>query len=214
MMRSKAFLALEFILLCLAVPGYIIFNHYAPFMFAFLWGATLYCYAIIRAFYFKGWRDLWKWEAVTWPHMKPILARWMAGVIGMAVFLYFYDKSNYFSLWHTRPQMIPYIMLLYPVLSALPQEFIFCNFFFKRYEPFFGRGQIMVLASAFVFCYVHFLYLNPVAPVLSFVGGLIFAHTYQKHHSLALVTIEHSLYGNALFLIGLGPYFFSGQVSG
>jgi membrane protease YdiL (CAAX protease family) len=96
------------------------------------------------------------------------------------------------------------------VLSALPQEFIFCSFFFERYKAFFGEGRGMIVASAVVFAYAHCLYLNPVAPTLSLLGGLIFASTYRKTKSLALVTIEHGLYGNALFLIGLGTYFYSG----
>lgn len=70
----------------------------------------------------------------------------------------------------------------------------------------------MIIASAITFAYVHMLYINPIAPILSFVGGIIFAQTYYKHRSLALVTIEHGLYGNFLFLLGLGWYFYSGSV--
>ena len=40
----------------------------------------------------------------------------------------------------------------------------------------------------------------------------IFASTYSKTKSLALVTIEHGLYGISLFLIGLGWYFYGGAV--
>lgn len=214
MIRSKPFLIIEFLLLCIAVPGYIILSRSAPFMFTFLWGATLYCFLILRVFYFKGWHDLWRWDQVTWAHMKPILMRWVLGVISMAGFLYFYNPGAMFGLWHRNPEIIPWILFLYPVISALPQEFIFCSFFFRRYAPFFGSGWVIVAASAVVFAYCHILYINPVAPVLSLAGGIIFAMTYLKHKSLALVTIEHALYGNALFLIGLGQYFYSGGVSG
>lgn len=214
MARSRILLVVEFLLLCVAVPGYIIFTKSASYMFYFLWGSTLYCFIILLVFYFKGWGELWRWDQVTWRHMKPILVRWGCAVIGMAAFLYFYNPGNFFALFKTRPEIIPWILVLYPIISALPQEYIFCSFFFRRYQPFFGNGTGMVAASAVIFAYTHILYLNPVAPVLSLAGGLIFAQTYRKHHSLALVTIEHSLYGNALFLIGLGSYFFSGGVSG
>ncbi len=70
----------------------------------------------------------------------------------------------------------------------------------------------MMIASAVMFAYAHLLYINPVAPTLSLLGGLIFASTYLKTKSLALVTIEHGLYGNVLFLIGLGYYFYGGNV--
>jgi len=71
----------------------------------------------------------------------------------------------------------------------------------------------MILASALVFAFAHVLYINWIAPLLSFIAGIIFATTYAKTKSLALVTIEHGLYGNALFLVGLGWYFYGGAVA-
>ncbi len=181
-------------------------------MFAFLWGAAGYCFLIYRYCFFKGWGDLWKWDQVTWAHLKPILLRWVLACIGMTIFLYFYDYDRMFYLAMKRPAFIPVLFVLYPLISALPQEFIFCSFFFNRYETFFKTGWPMIIASAITFAYVHMLYINPIAPILSFVGGIIFAQTYYKHRSLALVTIEHGLYGNFLFLLGLGWYFYSGSV--
>lgn len=70
----------------------------------------------------------------------------------------------------------------------------------------------MVIMSAIVFAYAHMLFINPIAPTFSFVAGLLFAVTYLKTKSLALVTVEHALYGNAIFVIGLGYYFYSGAV--
>jgi len=83
---------------------------------------------------------------------------------------------------------------------------------FERYKKFFKSDIAMIIASAVVFAYAHVLYINWVAPFLSFIAGLIFATTYSKTKSLALVTIEHGLYGNVLFLIGLGWYFYGGAV--
>ena len=45
------------------------------------------------------------------------------------------------------------------------------------------------------------------------IGGLLFANTYNKHRSLLLVSIEHGLYGNTLFFIGLGWYFWGGSLN-
>jgi len=205
-------LAVEFFLLCLVVPGIIIWGGYAEQMFAFLWAAAAYTFVVYYRNHFNGWRDFWRWDAVRWKNLKPVLVRWIFACVAMLVFLYFYNPDRMFGLWRERPEIIPYLLVFYPLASALPQEFIFCAFFFKRYQPFFGKGALMVLASAVVFAYAHVLYINPVAPVISFFGGLIFAMTYRKHGSLALVTIEHALYGAALFLIGLGRYFYSGGV--
>ena len=209
---QKPYLIFEFVVLCLLVPGYIIVTKSAPFLFSFLWGATLYGFLILRAHYHEDLRHIWKWSAVKWDTMKPILIRWLLASIGMAIFIYFYDPERFLYLPRERPEILPLLATFYPVFSALPQEFIFCSFFFARYAPFFGNGKWMVLASAVVFAYAHVLYINPVAPVMSFLGGLIFANTFLKTKSLALVTIEHGIYGISLFFTGLGWYFYSGNV--
>lgn len=205
-------LILEFIILCIAVPGYIILFRHAPYMFVFLWGATLYAFVIMAMTKTQSWREVWGWDQVRWKNLQSILIRWVVACGLMLGFLYWYSPEQVFYLVQTRPGFIPVLLMMYPILSALPQEFVFCSFFFHRYQRFFGAGTGMVLASALVFAYAHILYINPVAPVLSLAGGLIFAQTYRKTKSLSLVTIEHALYGNALFIMGLGVYFYSGGV--
>lgn len=212
MSKAKALLSLEFLILCIVVPGYIIINRLAPFMFCFLYGACLYGYIILRLRYHETLKDIWKWNQVTWENLKPMILRWVLACIGMTIFLWLYDPARFFGMAIDRPHLIPFLLILYPLVSALPQEFIFCSFFFDRYKPLFGTGTPMIAASAITFAYAHVLYINPVAPTLSLLGGIIFAQTYYKTRSLALVTIEHGLYGNFLFLIGLGWYFYGGSV--
>ena len=206
-------LALEFILLCICLPTVIIAYRFAPYMFFFLWSAAAYCYCVLRFRYKEHLSDLWKWSSVTWDNMRPILIRWVFASIGMLAFIYFYDPEKVFGIVRDRPQIIPFLLVMYPVLSALPQEFIFCSFFFERYKAFFKTERTMIVASAIVFAYAHVLFINWVAPALSLIAGLIFAMTYAKTKSLALVTIEHGLYGNVLFLVGLGWYFYGGAVA-
>lgn len=100
------------------------------------------------------------------------------------------------------------VMLLYPLLSALPQELLYRSWFFRRYEPLFGPEAGMVLASALSFSFLHIVYDNPWALALSFAGGLLFARTYRRSRSLMLVTAEHALYGCLVFTIGMGGYFY------
>ena len=211
-LKSRGFLAVEFLCLCILTPGYIIVTASAPYMFAFLWAATLYGYVILRLVYHDHLKDIWKWKSVRWSAMRPVLARWVLACIGMTVFLYFYDADRILAMVMDRGGFVIILLFLYPIVSALPQEFIFCSFFFERYKPFFGEGYVMVAASAITFAYAHCLYLNPVAPTLSLLGGIIFALTYLKTKSLAMVTIEHGLYGDFLFFIGLGWYFYGGSV--
>ena len=211
--NSRLYIIAEFLLLCIAVPGYIIATKSAPFMFTFLWSAALYCFVIMRFHYQLKIKEIWRWQAVSKKTMRPLLIRWAIATLAMLAFCAFYDPDRLFYIPRERPKVMVFLLFLYPVLSALPQEFIFCSFFFKRYKGAFGKGALMIAASAIVFAYAHVLYINPVAPTLSLIGGLIFAYDYAKHKSLALVTIEHGLYGNSLFIIGLGWYFYSGSVA-
>ena len=213
-MNNKIYLAVEFTLLCLLIPAIILFYSLANYMFIFLWSVALYCVFIYRRFFYVNWKTVWKWEAVNWSNLKPILIRWAISSFAMVLIIIFYDGEKLFHIFHHRPEIIPILIFVYPILSALPQEFIFCSFFFKRYQVFFGKDKMMIVVSALVFAWAHVLYINPIAPVVSLFGGLIFAHTFYKSRSLALITLEHGLYGNSLFLSGLGYYFFSGAVAG
>lgn len=214
LIKSRPYLLLEFLLLCGLIPAIIIANTWAVLMFRFLYGAAIYAAIILYLTDARSVREHWKWDAVTWANMKPILLRFAASACGMVLLVYWYDPDRAFYIARERPEFIPLLMIAYPVLSAFPQELVFCTFFFARYKTFFGTGKLLILASAVVFAYAHILYINPLAPLLSFLGGLIFALTYAKTRSLALVTIEHGLYGNALFFCGLGWYFYSGGVGG
>ncbi len=144
-------LAIEFFLLCIALPTTIIVFKLAPFMFVFLWSAAGYCFLVYRKDIIARYREFWKWEAVTWQAMKPILIRWVLCCIGMTVFIYFYDPERMFGLWERAPQFVFILFLAYPILSAFPQEFIFCSFFFKRYDAFFTTERAKIIASAIVF---------------------------------------------------------------
>ena len=209
---TRFWLGVEFILLCVVLPGIIIAGRLAPYMFFFLWSVAGYCLLVDKTGRSQSWRDVWQVAAVNWLNLKGVLARWVVCSIGMAVFVAFYDPDRFFALVRERPLFVPILMIIYPVLSALPQEFIFCHFFFRRYKPFFPTDRMMIIASAVTFAWAHVLFINWVAPVFSFVAGLIFACTYAKTRSLALVTLEHGLYGNVLFIVGLGWYFYGGAV--
>ena len=45
--------------------------------------------------------------------------------------------------------------------------------------------------------------------VLSTVGGLLFGATYLRTRSVLLASVEHTLYGCAIFTVGLHEYFYA-----
>lgn len=203
---------IEFIFLCLLLPTYIWTTNSGNMMFGFLWLAFVYTVYIWWKTSDKNWRDEWNWKAMTWLNIKPVLIRWIIATIIICIFTWIYEPNRLFFIPLERPEIIPFLVLAYPILSALPQEFIFCSFFMKRYGPYMRSDRSKIIVSAIVFGYAHMLFINWIAPVFSFFGGLIFAHTYLKTRSLALVTFEHGLYGNSIFLAGIGYYFYSGAL--
>ncbi len=212
-LNHKAFLIIELFVLAIVIPTIIITQKLAPKMFSFLWGTTLYCIIVYLLTSPRDLNRVWNWPAVNWQTLRPIVLRWAAISVALLGFTWLLFPEKLFMLQRERPEILAIILFAYPILSALPQEFIFCTFFFKRYEIFFGADTRMLLASAIVFAYAHVLFINWVAPTLSLIAGLIFAHTYQTKQSLSLVTIEHALYGNTLFFIGLGWFFWGGSIS-
>lgn len=208
---AKRWLIIEFLLLCVALPSAVLIFHLAPFMFVFLWGTALYGYIVLNIQHRHVFDSIWRLREITRERMfKIILPRWALACFAMTGFIYLYDPERMFFLLTENPKLVFMIMFLYPVFSALPQEFIFCTFFFERYKALFQTERARIIGSACVFAYAHMLFINWVAPFLGLIAGLIFALTYSKTRSLALVTLEHALYGNFLFLVGLGWYFYSG----
>jgi membrane protease YdiL (CAAX protease family) len=104
------------------------------------------------------------------------------------------------------------VMLLYPVLAAYPQELIFRAFFFHRYRCLFPNDLTLVIANGVSFGLAHLLFGNWIAVVLSTLGGLLFAYRYLRTGSLLAVSLEHGLWGDFLFTVGLGRYLYSGSI--
>lgn len=146
------------------------------------------------------------------PQLGMILLRFSALALLLAATVALWRPGLLFDLLRTQPWLWGALMIFYPLLSVLPQEFLFRAFFFHRYQPLFGDGAGIVLASAAAFAFVHIVFGNWLAVALSFVGGLLFATTYRWNRSVPLVWLEHALFGNFIFTIGLGRYFSSGAL--
>lgn len=110
-----------------------------------------------------------------------------------------------------RLRFLAVIWLLYPLLSALPQELIFRALFFHRFAPLFPNREAAVLVNAAVFSFAHLMYWSVVVAVLTFAGGWIFARAYLRR-GFPSAWLLHAIAGNVLFSVGMGAYFWSGAV--
>ena len=64
-----------------------------------------------------------------------------------------------------------------------------------------------MIASGLLFGWAHIVVHDGAAIALATVGGLMFAATYERRRSTLLVSIEHGLYGDFIFTVGLGASF-------
>ncbi len=148
------------------------------------------------------WRQHLIWIAITF--IPPALAMTACTAYLIADKFFIFPKES-LAFWGL-------LLVFYPILGAYPQEIIFRGFFFRRYRTLFPKRLTMVLVSSLCFGWAHLMYANWVAPVLSGVGGVLFAYRYLRSNSLLMVGIEHGLWGNFLFTVGIGWYFYSGAI--
>lgn len=135
-------------------------------------------------------------------------------VVGGGLFVLAYAWQSSRVLWfvkeHTRLWAI--VMVIYPLLSVYPQEIIYRAFLFHRYDNLFPSSWAKIIISAAVFGYMHLVFGNIIAVLLTIAGGMIFAVTYESTKSLFLTSLEHALYGWLIFTAGLGQFFFHGTL--
>jgi membrane protease YdiL (CAAX protease family) len=209
--RRRLYLAMEFASIFIGLPSLSICLRHAIHPIPALWCLAALCaWVLKRDGYFTRHR-LWGGS----PTGKQILftiGRFllMAAAIGLLTVLFEHDRVLVFP--KTRPVMWLIVMFLYPLLSAVPQGIVYRAFIFHRYGKLFGKGWAIIAASGLAFCYAHIFFMNTVAIVLTLVGGFMFALTYQRSRSLLFSCVEHALYGDYIFTIGLGYYIYSGAV--
>ncbi|PPR15881.1 MAG: hypothetical protein CFH33_01158, partial [Alphaproteobacteria bacterium MarineAlpha9_Bin3] len=63
-----------------------------------------------------------------------IILRWMFASLLLLIITFYFFNDKFFIIQNNKPEILWKIMILYPIFSALPQEFIFCKFFFYRYK--------------------------------------------------------------------------------
>ncbi|MBX2806509.1 MAG: CPBP family intramembrane metalloprotease [Hyphomicrobiales bacterium] len=103
------------------------------------------------------------------------------------------------------------VMIMYPLISVTTQEIMYRVFFFHRYKPLFERDpQGAIVLNAVLFSFSHIVFQNVTTLIISLLGGLLFAWRYQSSKSYWALVLEHSIYGNLIFTVGLGKYFYTG----
>lgn len=212
MVNRKARLLVEFTALFVAVPLWVAIALPAdrmPMAFFAVFAVGMVFLAITpgvrRAEIWSGWRDL---------DARFLWLTLGGGAVALLLVAWWFVPEMIFFLPQRMTGLWLLIMLLYPVVSALPQEIFFRQLFFRRYGGLFGREWLAVAVNAGVFGLAHLAYWNWMALGLSTAGGIIFARAYLHHGGMVAAILLHALLGMVVFTVGLGFFFYHGAISG
>jgi uncharacterized protein len=204
------FLALEFSFLFLAIPLLIYYRVIPNLPILYLLLGAIAAMLFLHHSPGFGIAQLISTKNIQ-PHLVAMLFRDLIFLILLGIAVRVFTPELLFSFVRRSPGLWALVMLLYPLVSVLPQELLYRVFFFERYERLFGDGWVMLVASALAFGFVHLIFGNWLSVILCVIGGFLFAFTYHSSGSFLLVCLEHAIFGNFIFTIGLGRFFYHGS---
>ncbi|MQQ07949.1 CPBP family intramembrane metalloprotease [Epibacterium sp. SM1979] len=209
-MTIKQRLRLEFALFYLVSPALIALflppTQMFPALFAFT-GLGLLLLALTPRFHWSRLLD----GARSW-QLREFLAFTFFCLTSFTALIYLLRPESAFLLVRERPELLGMIWLFYPLVSALPQELLFRVLFFRRYRAILPRGAQANLLNAAVFSLAHLMYWSWVVALITFAGSFVFSHAYRVRGSFFYTVLLHAIAGNLLFTVGMGAYFYSGNV--
>lgn len=140
------------------------------------------------------WRSFWKQVFI-----KLLIIAFLT-----VLYMLFTAKADLFFVLYRKPKLWVIILFAYAMFSVYPQELIYRTLYFQRYNALFKSKSLFIFINAVVFSLAHIFYRNPLVLLMTFLGGILFALTYDKTKSTLLVAIEHTIYGCWLFTVGMG----------
>ena len=155
--------------------------------------------------------SLWRSSALK-KNYKGMLKQFIIIAVVMTALIYLFIPDHLFSLIKKDPLLWALLMILYPIISVYPQELLYRTFFFHRYKMLFNKRWQMITVNALLFGYMHIIFQNWIAVGLTVLGGFLFASMYERTRSSLFVSIAHALYGDLIFTVGLGTYFYAGTM--
>jgi uncharacterized protein len=199
----------EFLALFVAVPLVIAVALPPSAMFSALFAATVV--GVILLHWTRGfrWSDL-SAGGIDWRAVGAFSAVTFVCALGVA--LATTPGGDVLAFARNQWPLLIMIVVLYPVLSALPQELVFRPLFFRRYCAILPGGWAGIVLNAALFSFAHLMYWSAIVAGMTFFGGLAFAWAYARRGSFPMAVVMHALAGQIVFALGLGLFFYSGNV--
>ena len=171
-------------------------------------------YAVLRLSNKISWRRLFAKPLPGWWRGPCVTASLALLLITFYIFifeqqsLFNFPKEN-FALWLL-------FILLYPLFSVLPQELVYRVYIFEVHKNLLSPPLVALLVSSLLFAWVHIVFAGWVAVGACMLAGLALGYNYAvnrtKKGAIWPIILEHSLYGQMIFTLGLGQYFYYPRV--
>jgi len=203
--RKKTLLAVEFVCLFFLFPILFAISLRGTHPFPFIVAGGLFAASYLlrdKEFSHSSFGDLFSLR----DHGKRIFATFFALALFALIAIALIKPESLFDYPRHKTTFWMAVLVFYPLLAVYPQELFYRAFLFRRYRLLFPSDQAMISVSALTFGFAHIIYGNIPAVLLTLIGGYLFAITYQRSHSILVVSLEHALYGCLLYTIGLGQF--------
>ena len=205
--RARARRAAEFLALYLGGPLAMALAMPPDRLWPAFLGVTLVALVLLARTPGFDWRELAQ-GGVAWGEVGLVAAVTAVVAAGLVWLLV---PGQALALPRRAPGLWVAIVLIYPFLSALPQELVFRVLFFRRYGGLFDGRRVAVAVNAAGFGLAHLMFWNWVAAALTVAGGVIFARAYLRRGFVQAVLL-HAIAGGIIFTSGLGSFFYHGAV--
>jgi membrane protease YdiL (CAAX protease family) len=207
--RTEPILAAEFAFLFVGLPLLMALAVPADWLWPILFSVTGLSLVLLGRTPGFSWAELGRgWLRLDW---RMIAAPASLTAAAAALLVWWLVPAQAFYLPRRATELWLMIMLLYPLLSALPQELIFRVLFFRRYGGLFPDRRVALLVNGLVFGLAHLMFWNWVAVAMTVAGGMLFGWAYQRR-GFAMAVVLHALCGGIIFTSGLGTYYYHGAV--
>ena len=201
-MQSVSYKLTEFFLIFIILPVSFALNY--PFVIKAVLAISGFAYVIYVLLKIEG-NKFRMAPNLQWPTFwKNVFLKLLIIAFLTIVYMLATAKSELFHVLYQQPKLWVIILFAYAMFSVYPQELIYRTLFFQRYSSLFKSKSLFIFLNAIVFSLGHIFYRNSLVLLMTFLGGILFALTYDKTKSTLLVSIEHAIYGCWLFTVGMG----------
>jgi len=193
----KTRLWLEFLGFFLVAPVLVAVFLPATAIFPVLFAFTAIGLVLLVATPDFSWRELVRnTDLIEWA----VVGSWIGATLGTCYAVARINDIDVLSLPREQPELMLMIALLYPLLSALPQELVYRVLFFRRYAPILPAAQgPRLFLNATLFSLAHLLYWSPLVAAMTFTAGLVFAWSYDSRENFPEALLMHAVSGIIVF---------------